>query len=372
MIKTSIDEGNADSNRATFRVASFPAGSANPYLDLFYEALGPYGVERVGGFRLSPRWLLANRRELEAIHLHWPEWLWDGRFENGFRALLKMEVVFQLARTLGIRLVWTVHNLDPHEGEGLKDRWGQRLLARHCDLLIVHSQLTEEQVKRKLSPKAPVVVMPHGSYDGHYPPPRPRAVVMEAFGLEHGRPVLCCVGRLREYKGLDIACEALARLDDDVQLVIAGIPHPGFDMSSLERSAERRPNLTLVPRMLDDQEFVDLLSVAEAVLLPYRQITGSGVLLAAWSQGCGVIASDLDFFREMLPAESHAGRLFSAGDAEALATSIRTYLAVPKLKRKKAAHEMAEHYTWDRCVEPVGLQFRSWQGNTSGTVRAKG
>lgn len=333
----------------------------NPYLDLFYGALEAYGVQRAGSFLLSPRWLAAKRHEIHAIHLHWPEWLWDGRHERSGWALLKLHMVLVMAGVLGIKRIWTVHNLDPHEGRNWQDELGQRLLARYCDLLIVHSRVTEEQVRRKLSPKAPMVVMPHGSYEGHYPAPRPRAVVMEEFGLKGGRPILCCLGRLRDYKGLDLACEALSMLHDEVQLVIAGVPHRGFDMAALERYDEILPGLVLIARALDDQEFSDLLSVSDAALLPYRQITGSGALLAAWTHGCGVVVSDLDYFQEMLLPGNNAGMAFKAGDAESLVDAIRAYLKVPYNARERDALRMAERFSWSRCVEPVGEVIQAWQ-----------
>lgn len=352
----------------SFNIASFPNSSKNPYLRLFYEALEAYGAQLVEGFVLSPRWLFRKHTEIDAIHFHWPEWLWDGRYEGEHRALLKLQAFLSLAGLLRIKRIWTVHNLDPHEGEMWADRWGQRLLARYCDLLIVHSQITKEQVRHKLSPKAPIIVMPHGSYEGHYPEPRSQSEILKEFGLEEGRPVLCCLGRLREYKGLDLACEALTLLGEEVRLVIAGTPHQGFDITSLEHYAKILPNLKLIARTLSDQEFVDLLSVADMALLPYRQITGSGALLASWTQGCGVVASDLDFFREMLPNGSEAGRLFQAGNAEALAGAIREYLTVPLDKRRKAAHALAASLSWERCVEPVGAVIQSWQGGRTKNV----
>lgn len=345
----------------SINISSFPAHSSNPYLDLFYGALSSYGVQTIEGFRLSPKWLVSKRSDIDAVHFHWPEWLWNGRFDRSVRALLKLFVTIRLAKALGIKLIWTIHNLDTHEGGDWQDRWGQRLLAYHCDLLIVHSQGTAMRVRERLRPHGVVVVMPHGSYEGHYPEPRPRATVLEELGLKDDRPVLCCIGRLRDYKGLDLSCEACAELGDEVQLLIAGTPHSGFDIAPLEHYAEILPQLTLMARTLDDQEFADIISVSDAALLPYRQITGSGALLAAWTEGCGVIASDLDFFREMISETSTAGRLFSAGDTEALVRTVREYLKTPLEERREAARAMATRYSWDRCVEPVGELLQTWQ-----------
>ena len=54
---------------------------------------------------------------------------------------------------------------------------------------------------------------------------------------------------------------------------------------------------------VSDQAYSDIVAAADAVLLPYRKITGSAVLLAAWTLGRGVVASDLPYFREMADGE---------------------------------------------------------------------
>lgn len=345
-----------------FTIASFPVETNNPYLGLFYGALAPYGVEVFDEFRFSPRWLFATRGALDAVHIHWPEQLWHSGRESKGKALLKLEALMVEAGAFGIKRIWTVHNLDPHEGVTWADRIGFRIMARHSDLLICHTDGAAEQVRRRYNPRGRIVVMPHGSYAGRLPEPRPRAEALRALGLEEGPPILCCIGRLRDYKGLDVACEAQARLRDDTRLVIGGIPHPGFDMAPLKRYAQTLPGVTLIDRHLSDQELADVLSVSEAALLPYRAITGSGALLAAWTQGCGVVASDLAFFREMIPEGSEAGRLFEPGSASALADTVRVYLAVPHERRRADALAQANRYGWEECVKTIAAAVGEWKG----------
>ena len=40
--------------------------------------------------------------------------------------------------------------------------------------------------------------------------------------LDPRRPVVSCLGRMRPYKGLDMACAAVERLNGRVQLIIGG------------------------------------------------------------------------------------------------------------------------------------------------------
>jgi beta-1,4-mannosyltransferase len=97
------------------------------------------------------------------------------------------------------------------------------------------------------------------------------------------------------------------------------------------------------------------------VLLPYRQITGSGLLFAAWTLGRGVVASDLPFFREMLAAESPAGLLVPSNDSAALADGIVRYLEIPAAHRSKAALEESARHSWTRCVEPLAQALLDWK-----------
>lgn len=341
-----------------FRIASYPDYS-NPYLRLFYAALRPYGVEWAGQMEPSVTEVWSRRRECDAFHFHWPERLWNqGR--SAVVALIRLLAVLLVSKRLGIYLIWTVHNLDSHEGGGRAERIGQCLLGRYADLILVHSNDTQERLNQRIRVHGRVAVMKHGSYEGHYPSPRPRSEVLDAFGLEEGKPILSCMGLIREYKGFDLACTALGRLRESVQLVIAGPLHTIEVVEGLRRCENEVSDLILHVRRITDQEFADLLSVSDVAVLPYRRITGSGMLLAAWTLGCGVIASDLDFFREMIPADSAAGRLFETGNTESLADAITDYLQIPADARRSAALSMAEQYSWERCVEAVGPIFQEW------------
>lgn len=65
------------------------------------------------------------------------------------------------------------------------------------------------------------------------------------------------------------------------------------------------------------------------------------------------LASDLPYFREMIPHPSAAGQLFRTGDGESLAAAIREYLRVPRETRCAAATAEAQKYSWATCVAPV-------------------
>ena len=357
---------------AWFRIASFPDKTAgNPHLQLFYKGLEAHGVELVTRLDCTPRWIRQHAGDLDGIHLHWPEKLWRGkrrgrlhaaiRLITGarYRAVLTVARALNVARRSGLKCLWTVHNIEPHDGSDWLDQLGYRIVARYANLIICYSQAAIPEVKARYRPRCEVVCVAHGNYAGVYPEPAPREGVMRKWGLDPRLPLVCCVGIIRPYKGLDIACQAIRKLDGTVQLAIAGAPFSQGDVDSLQ-SEMKSLHGALIARALTDQEFADLVAASEAVLLPYRRITGSGSLLAAWTLSRGVIASDLPLFREMLASHPDAGQVFRANDALSMAEAITTYLAKPSFARAAAADAASRAYAWDETVKPIISVLKKW------------
>jgi glycosyltransferase involved in cell wall biosynthesis len=109
-------------------------------------------------------------------------------------------------------------------------------------------------------------------------------------------------------------------------------------------------NVVLVARALNDTEFCRLQSCSNAVILPYRSVTGSGALLAAWTLGTPVIASDLVFFREMSEGNEGALHLFRTGDAQSLGSVILKLCKDTSGDCKAAAVRAGRKYQWKDCL----------------------
>ena len=347
-----------------FCISAFPAGVTrlgNPYFALCHGALAKRGISVSDDLEISLEWLRARGGGVDGVHLHWPERFWrrrfggTGRIQRAARAvdhLLQLNRFLRAARRRGVQSIWTVHNLEPHEGAYRWDRYGYRLLARECDLVICHSQSAALEVRDAYHPRGCVVVMPHGDPAAAYPRPRSRADVLAEMRLDPRRPVVSCLGWMRPYKGLDMACAAVERLNGRVQLIIGGHRHGALDAAPIFAAMGRMPGV-LIDRELTDQEFADLTAASDAILLPYRAITGSGALLSALGLGRGAVTSDLPYFREILAGEPDAGVTVSGWDPSAWADGILRYLERPAAARSRAALRLAERYSWDRCVEPL-------------------
>lgn len=391
-------------------IVSFSSVSGeNPYLRLFYRSLQNLDVqlseiENIDMNPVDPRLM-----GIDAIHFHWPEYIWRdrypqrpwGRFAGKLRSAIpgmwrlldfadrlfqspclgwlqryrrKQRNIVEFAdfvratQASGVSVVWTVHNMESHEGWDRMDRKGFAVLARAADLIICHSEHAKDACVRQYRPQCPLVVMPHGNYVGVYPEPRPRDVVLRELGLDPSRPVAGCVGLLRGYKGLDLAFDAVGRLGGRVQLLCAGRPHPSYPVEGLQKLATATPGTVLVARGLTDQEFVDFCSACDVMLFPYRRITGSGALLAALSLGRGVVASDLPYFRELLAGHPEAGVLVPRGNVAALARAIDQLLVLDPNRRCAAARGLADRFAWDKVVPPVAEALKAMRASRRDAV----
>lgn len=386
----------------SFKIASYPGRGnlTNPYVDLFYDALSPHEIELVGELKMDFDWLMENYDKLDAIHLHWPEHLWRcfvptnkrrirhflhknvagvwrlfqfwdrlkalPKFEkllcpiNKLEGVLEFRKFLKLCKQAGIHIIWTLHNIENHEGNDFFDKLGYQYLAKATDLIIFHSEISKNEYLDRHHLNGQSVVMPHGNYDGVYPSARTQNLVLTDLGLRDDLPVISCLGMLRNYKGLDVATEAISLLGGGVQFLCAGSPHSSFDLITLENKIAKLPNSLLIERFLTYQEFSDYVSISDIILLPYNKITGSGALLAVLTLGRGVVASDLPYFREVLGNNSDAGVLVPAGNSAAFADNIRNYLKIPAKKRSQAARSLAEIYEWEKVVTPVVEVIKTW------------
>ena len=350
--------------RPCVAVYSRLAGLDHPYFRLMHRSLERAGISIDGNVQIGVSWLRSNRGRVDAVHFHWPETIWRdrradprrilARAAHAGREILRIARFVREAHRLGITCIWTIHNLEPHEGSSRWDRLGYGLLARSSDVIVSHSAGALEEATRKYGiPAGKSIVMPMGPMHEAYPPARPRDVVLRELGLDPALPMVSCLGRIRGYKGLDLACAAVERLNGRVQLAVAGPVQAGFDVVGLREAIARVPGAIVIPRQLDDQEFADLMAASDAAFLPYRNVTGSAVLLTAIGFGRPVIAADLPYFREVLAPEPDAGELVGEADPALWAGAIDAFFAQPLDRRRQAVSRLADRYSWDRVVVPL-------------------
>ncbi len=185
-----------------------------------------------------------------------------------------------------------VHDADLHPGDIHSLQMVlQRRLARRADAVValsrhVGERLLEQGVARP--GRLVLTELPPLSYGA--PPPLPRA---------HGGPLrLLCFGRLLPYKGLDLLAEAMAALGprQDLELRVVG---NGPESEVLDQ-LRALPGVTVENRWVPEDEVAAILAWSDALVLPYREASQSGVAAAAIAARRFVVATRVGGITEQL------------------------------------------------------------------------
>ena len=300
------------------------------------------------------------------LHLHFFDELTQrrGQAATAVRSLLFLALL-TILRWRGVRLVWTAHNLAPHELH--HPHWGflvYRLVARWADAIIAHSQAARMLLEQHYGKLPQCVVIPHGSYVDLYGPPRDRSASRTALDLPPDRPVLLNIGTLRPYKNIEGLIDAFSALPTATRgtLLIAGAAKSRAYADELRVRAAAVPGVLLRAEFIADEQLTVYLAAADLVVLPYRSLLTSGILLWALSYARPIVAPAFGPVSELL-REGKTGFLFAPGDDAALRTALERALAHPDLPALGAAGlALAHEFAWPKIAAATVACYREVVG----------
>ena len=252
-------------------------------------------------------------------------------------------------RILGARLVVVVHDADAHSGDGFPGQMRlQRLLCRNAGgLATLCGHVATRLAQQKLGGTAvrPLLLFQHPPFAFDMPPDDRPA------GLDGPRTArLLCFGRLLPYKGLDLLAEALAALpaDADLQVRVVG---SGPETPTLDALRACR-GVTVENRWVPETEIGTLLAWSDALVLPYREASQSGVAAAALAAGRPVIATRVGGLTEQLSSAPRAS--MCEANAESLANAIGLWLQAPLQAAPPADAAAAWRYAASELLAAIG------------------
>jgi glycosyltransferase involved in cell wall biosynthesis len=344
------------------RIAAFPPRilqDRNPYARLLYRELSELGFETVDASPLTLGWLLGTRGEVDILHFHWdPQQRYVVRPPDRMTTLLRrlglerlvpwwdtasFATLLGAARMLGYRIVWTIHEIRPHESEhSRQDLLASRALARLSNVLIAHDASTVARAgdELRIAP-ARIHVVPHGSYVGEYPRGRDRAAVRDELGVPGDAFAFLAFGHLRNYKELPLLLDAFASLTlPAARLIIAGVPWDGAMRQVVADAATRDPRIILMLDAVPVERVQELFNASDAAVFPRGDGWTSGSLILAMSMGTPVVAARRPAYAELIGDES-AGWLFDAGDVSSLRESLLRAATRPDEARQRGARASA-------------------------------
>ncbi len=253
----------------------------------------------------------------------------------------------------GTRRVVVCHNVTPHEpfrGSALLTR----AALRHADCFVTHASRQQTELSSLGLGHVPTVDAFHPRFVASDLAAAPTSGAIAAERRRQGNPqlLLLCFGAIRPYKGLDLALEALALVDPtlSVRLVVAGRFWSGEP--AYRRQLERLglgDRVELRDRYIPDDEAAVLFAAADAVLLPYRSASQSGVVQLAFAHGRPVIATAVGGIPEAV-SDGEDGLLCPSESPRALAEAIER-MAREKDRLTAAVARRRDSHSFDRYAE---------------------
>ncbi|BEP13631.1 glycosyltransferase [Acidothermaceae bacterium B102] len=279
------------------------------------------------GLALLPLQLAMWRaRGFSLLHLHWQRLNFRVRFPGHARAsVLSYRFMYWYIGFLGFNVIWTVHNLVPHEPQTTDDWLVSRMLMARCSGIIAHTQETATRLSdMRVEASPPPIVIPIGNFEGYYPPADHPESVRHALGVPEGDLVLLAFGHVRPYKGLEDLVAALATVErTDVTLLVAGPCHDDSLRTFLGRSALEDPRVRLHLGRVPDAMVSSYFTAADVLCAPFRSITTTSSVLLGQTFSLPVIAPRLGSLSEL---PSNCGWLYDADDADGLRRTLHIAL----------------------------------------------
>lgn len=278
-----------------------------------------------------------SAKGFKIIHVHWLYIFPFGIIMKGFSALCKI---------LGIKIIWEMHNILPH-GYTDRDRKGSRWFFERADGLIYHSRSDVKRAKETLGTvlDKPYLVVPHGNFNESYPNTITREAARGQLSIGLRERVILCFGYIRKNRGYEYLIEAVKDLQQ-VTVVIAGKVLDREVYKSLQAHQRVLSHLWVHGRWIPDEEIQWYFNACDIVVLPYTDITTSGVIPLAYAFSRPVITSDIGGLKDMVNADT--GILVPPRDAEALRKAIENIFTRDLRSMGDCARDLAKkEFSWE-------------------------
>lgn len=254
------------------------------------------------------------------------------------------------------RLVLTVHNIYPHNmSKEAKLSYNKRFrkASSFFDAFIVHTEISKQDVVHEfgIAPNR-VNVCCHGVFE-------PDGLNLNTECRKDGKLHILQFGGQSFYKGTDLLVDAICGLDElhksKIEIHIVG----GISRSFLEelKVKDKESIINWKAYFLDDDELYKEINDSDIVILPYRAISQSGVLLLSIFFGKLIICSNLPSFVETMRGEDGDGLddsiFFNNEDVESLRNLLVRYIDmnVDEGAVRDRVQKLKKLYSWESAAK---------------------
>lgn len=340
---------------------------SNPYQDILYSTIRKYdhhlsfmyiNTKQVAFYRFIPKLIRLKKSGYSIIHFHWPDFcLGDTQFLK-YVTILNYVLNIIFIKIIGYAIVWTIHNIIPHEKTTINDSFIRNILLKFADAKIVHSRYTVIDMECLRLNTRRTFVIPHGNYIRYYKNTISGRNARASHALPDDAFVFLVFGMIRPYKNIPAILQAYRSVrSTKTRLVIAGqCPDPDYQVDI--RKKIDRSDTFLVCNRIADRDVQCYMNASDCLVFAFSEITTSGSVILALSFGKPVIAPRLGAIRD-IPED--VGYFYDPADPHGLEKAmLAAYRDRKRLREKgRKAYEYAKTLDWETIAEKTLAVYRS-------------
>ena len=271
-----------------------------------------------------------------------------------------------LVKLLLGKVVLTIHDVTSF-AEKDKSNLISNLVYKLADLIITHNQFSKDEIiKLNTSLKENIHIIPHGNYVPFIHVQRDKKKSREYLNLPNEKTILLFFGMIKKVKGLDVLLQSfktvVATNPDTVLLIAGNLWENDFaDYQEIIDKNNLTEHIILHTKFIPHGDVEHYYCASDLVVLPYKKIYQSGVLMMTLSYERPALVSDLPPLKEVV-IDNENGFLFKSEDVNDLAEKINLILSDQEnleRVRKNGSTLINTKFGWDEIGRLTKLAYET-------------
>ena len=264
------------------------------------------------------------------------------------------------------KVVLTIHDVSSFSNSS-NSSIIEKLIYKLTDRIITHNEFSKLEILNVNADSSSCIsIVPHGSYTPFINIQYDKEKSKEQLGIPNNRRILLFFGMIKKVKGLEVLLSALKgviKKNPEVLLVIAGRIWEN-DFSAYQKIIDEN-NLSayilLHTKFIPQEDVEHYYCASDLVILPYKKIYQSGVLMMTLSYERPALVSDLPPLKEII-SDNENGFLFKAENVSDLTAKLNSILSDEGLMeevRAKGTKLINTRYDWGEIGRQTKQAYQS-------------
>ena len=209
-----------------------------------------------------------------------------------------------LVKILFGKVVVTIHDVHSFSNQ-VRFNFAKKIFYDLTDLILTHNNFSKNEITKIVPKNLNIHIVPHGNYLPFIEIEKDKLKSKKKLKLQENKKIILFFGLIKEVKGLEVLLKSLKKVVEqhkDIRLLIAGKIWKN-DFSKYQKIIDEQKlndycilHTKFIPQSLVKHYY----AASDLVVLPYKRIYQSGVLMMTLSYEKPVLVSDLPPLTEVI------------------------------------------------------------------------